>query len=168
MCKPNAQNIFSGVLGAQERVDATLCNPPFHSSPAEAAEGSSRKIKSLAANSHKRSGRTGDKRQFPRTNQRLDTSSVLNFGGQAAELWCPGGEVAFITQMIKESAGIAGQCLWFTSLVSKKDNLPAIYRALESVQVDVIKTIDMQQGQKMTRIVAWTFHNEDARRQWWL
>ncbi|MEH6556897.1 MAG: 23S rRNA (adenine(1618)-N(6))-methyltransferase RlmF [Oceanicoccus sp.] len=164
----NPQKIFSGVLDAQERVDATLCNPPFHRSLAEAAEGSSRKINNLAVNSAKRSQRARTQRQFSRDKPKLNSNPSLNFGGQAAELWCPGGELAFVTQMIKESAEVAGQCLWFTSLVSKKENLGAIYRSLKSVQVDTIKTIDMQHGQKMTRIVAWTFHNEESRRQWWL
>lgn len=166
--QPNSQEIFNGVLGAQERVDATLCNPPFHRSLAEAAEGSSRKINSLAVSSGRKSRGVRTQRQFSRDKPKLDSNPSLNFGGQAAELWCPGGEVVFITQMIKESAEIAGQCLWFTSLVSKKENLGAIYRSLKSVHVDTIKTIDMQHGQKMTRIVAWTFHNEKSRRQWWL
>ena len=163
----NTQNIFKGVLSENERIDATLCNPPFHHSPEAAAEGSSRKINNLRANATQKSRPAGEKRQFAKTQQQTSTSS-LNFGGQGAELWCAGGEVAFITQIIKESAGVADQCLWFTSLVSKKDNLAAIYRALKSVKPSLIKTIDMQQGQKLTRIVAWTFHSEKARRQWWL
>ena len=50
-------------------------------------------------------------------------SSTLNFGGPNNELWCEGGEVQFISNMIKESAAVAEQVMWFTSLVSKKDNI---------------------------------------------
>ncbi|WP_255964846.1 RlmF-related methyltransferase, partial [Klebsiella pneumoniae] len=35
--------------------------------------------------------------------------SGLNFGGQQQELWCEGGEVAFISQMIRESQAFARQ-----------------------------------------------------------
>lgn len=40
---------------------------------------------------------------------------MLNFGGQQQELWCEGGEVAFITQMIAESQQFGRQVKWFTS-----------------------------------------------------
>ena len=81
----------------------------------------------------------------------------MNFGGQNTELWCKGGELGFITQMIYESVKYPMQCLWFTTLVSKKDNLKNIYKLLNKVGAAEIKTIDMAQGQKISRIVAWTF-----------
>jgi len=48
-------------------------------------------------------------------------------------------------------------CIWFTTLVSKQENLPLIYKALKNVNALQVKTIDMAQGQKISRIVAWTF-----------
>jgi 23S rRNA (adenine1618-N6)-methyltransferase len=64
----------------------------------------------------------------------------MNFGGQQQELWCEGGEVAFITQMIRESQQFGRQVKWFTSLVSRGDNLPPLYRALtEAGAVKVVK-----------------------------
>ena len=68
--------------------------------------------------------------------------------------------------MIKESAGFARQCLWFTSLVSRKENLPEIYRALEAVDAEKVRTIDMAQGQKQSRFVAWSFLDTAARTRW--
>ncbi len=91
---------------------------------------------------------------------------VLNFGGQNAELWCEGGELGFVTQMIFESAKYPMQCLWFTTLVSKKENLSSLYKTLNKVNVVEIKTIDMAQGQKTSRILAWTFQSESQQKAW--
>ncbi|MCP4596561.1 23S rRNA (adenine(1618)-N(6))-methyltransferase RlmF, partial [Neptuniibacter sp.] len=81
-------NIFKGVIPQDERFDFTLCNPPFHASLAEATAGSKRKVRNLS----KASGK-----EMP---EKLE----LNFAGQGAELWCKGGEIAFVRKMIKESA----------------------------------------------------------------
>ena len=94
------------------------------------------------------------------------TSPILNFGGQNAELWCNGGEIRFITQMIYESVKYPLQCFWFTTLVSKKENLPSIYKTLNKVGAVEIKTIDMAQGQKTSRIVAWTFLSQKQQKEW--
>jgi 23S rRNA (adenine1618-N6)-methyltransferase len=59
--------------------------------------------------------------------------------------------------MIKQSQKYAQQVSWFTSLVSKKDNLQRIYKQLEWAGVTEFKTIDMAQGQKISRFVAWRF-----------
>ena len=61
--------------------------------------------------------------------------------------------------MIKESFEFKKNVLWFTTLVSKKENLPLIYKALEAIKPTQIKTINMSQGQKITRVVAWSFSN---------
>lgn len=142
----NASFIFNGIIKPTELIDITLCNPPFHSSVAEANAGSQKKWKNLG---HKKTEKP-----------------VLNFGGQTSELWCKGGEVAFISKMIEESANIKEQCLWFTSLVSKSENLPAIYSTLKKVGAISIKTINMSQGNKISRLVAWTFLSETQHIQW--
>ncbi len=142
----NASFIFNGIIKPTELIDITLCNPPFHSSAAEANAGSQKKWKNLG---HKKTEKP-----------------VLNFGGQTSELWCKGGEVAFISKMIEESANIKEQCLWFTSLVSKSENLPAIYSVLKKVGTISIKTINMSQGNKISRLVAWTFLSETQHIQW--
>ncbi|MGL5359836.1 MAG: RlmF-related methyltransferase, partial [Shewanella sp.] len=92
--------------------------------------------------------------------------AALNFGGQAAELWCEGGERQFLARMIAQSQGFASQCLWFTSLVSKQDNLRPCYQALGKLGVDTVKTIEMQQGNKITRVLAWSFLSPAKRQQW--
>lgn len=125
-------NIFKNVLNDDETYDVSMCNPPFHSTRAEAQVGTRRKWKNLKVQ-----------------------TKVLNFGGQSNELWCPGGEVAFIKHMIDESVDV--NCRWFTTLVSKASSLVPIYRALEKARPREIRTVDMGQGQKKSRFVAWTF-----------
>lgn len=140
----SSKAILAGIIHKNDTFDAVMCNPPFHASAEDARQGTQRKLHNLG----------------------LDKRSPLNFGGQQDELWCEGGESAFIGQMIKESAGFARQCLWFTSLVSRKENLPEIYRALEAVDAEKVRTIDMAQGQKQSRFVAWSFLDTAARTRW--
>lgn len=145
-----ARFIFKNIFTPEDRFSFTICNPPFHASQEEATKSTLRKINNLESQS------LGTK----------TTKPVLNFGGQNAELWCNGGEIGFITQMIYESAKYPMQCLWFTTLVSKKENLTSIYRTLNKVSAVEVKTIDMAQGQKTSRIVAWTFLTETQRKAW--
>ena len=138
--------IFKNIILPEDKFAFTLCNPPFHNSAEEATKSALRKVNSLS--------------------NTKSAKPILNFGGQNAELWCNGGEFGFITQMIYESAKYPMQCLWFTTLVSKKDNLKTIYRILNKVGVVEIKTIDMAQGQKISRIVAWTFLSIKQQQDW--
>jgi 23S rRNA (adenine1618-N6)-methyltransferase len=136
------------LLGNDERFDVSLCNPPFHSSLEEAQRGSQRKWRAL--------GKADPKRKLP----------VLNFGGQSQELWCEGGEIGFVTQLIKESTQVARQVLWFSTLVSKASNLPMIQSTLKKVGVFESRVVEMGQGQKQSRFVAWTFHDKEKQETW--
>lgn len=142
----NSRYIFKDIIQPEDKFAFTICNPPFHDSKEEAAKSASRKVSNL-------------------TNQKT-ANPILNFGGQNNELWCEGGELAFINQMIYESVKYPKQCFWFTTLVSKKDNLKSIYKTLNKVEVAAIKTIEMNQGQKISRLVAWTFLSEKQRKEW--
>jgi 23S rRNA (adenine1618-N6)-methyltransferase len=51
-------------------------------------------------------------------------------------------------------------------LVSKKENLSSLYKTLNKVNVVEVKTIDMAQGQKTSRILAWTFQSESQQKAW--
>ncbi|WP_036565761.1 23S rRNA (adenine(1618)-N(6))-methyltransferase RlmF [Oceanospirillum beijerinckii] len=149
--------IFRNIIKADEKFDLTLCNPPFHMSANEANRGTQRKVRNLS----KGKGQPG-KSVSPYPPQK----PTLNFGGQNAELWCDGGEIAFLGKMIDESAQFSGQCLWFTSLVSKKDNLPKLYQRLKKVKVCQVKTLNMSQGNKISRILAWSFLSPDEHAAW--
>jgi 23S rRNA (adenine1618-N6)-methyltransferase len=141
--------ILESVIQPGERFDLTMCNPPFHASRAEAMAGAQRKWRNLG--------------KAPAIGQKPPR---LNFGGHAEELWCKGGEEAFVRGMIRESTRFARQCCWFTSLVAKSSSLPAIYRSLKQARVASYRTIDMAQGQKHSRLIAWTYLNEDELQSW--
>ena len=142
----NSRYIFKDIIQPEDKFAFTICNPPFHDSKEEAAKSAARKVSNL-------------------TNQKT-VNPILNFGGQNNELWCEGGELAFITQMIFESVKYPKQCFWFTTLVSKKDHLKSIYKTLNKVEAATIKTIEMNQGQKISRLVAWTFLSENQQKDW--
>jgi 23S rRNA (adenine1618-N6)-methyltransferase len=127
-------DIFSGIVRQDERFHASICNPPFHASAAEAAAGTERKVRNLGGS-------------FPKR----------NFGGRSNELWCEGGEVAFIRRMIQQSTERPQLCKWFTTLVSKSENLSSIQRALRAANVAESRVVEMAQGQKKSRFVAWRF-----------
>jgi len=140
--QPSINHIFDSILKPNEFFDVSICNPPFHASAEEAAAGSQRKNENLS----------------------LKHKNKLNFGGQNAELWCEGGEEAFVRNMIFESKEISKQITWFTSIISKKEHLPSIYYYLKKVNAIEVKTINMAQGQKTSRIVAWTFKSDNERK----
>ncbi|MNI95965.1 Ribosomal RNA large subunit methyltransferase F [compost metagenome] len=58
------------------------------------------------------------------------------------------------------------QVLWFTSLVSKAGNLPGIEAALKKAGAKAVRIVEMGQGQKQSRMVAWSFHDHDQRQAW--
>lgn len=132
--QPDPGRIFQGLLREGESFALSVCNPPFHASPEEARAGARRKLAKL--------GLGGGR---------------LNFGGRGGELWCAGGEAGFVRRMIQESALIPTRCRWFTSLVSKSSNLPGLRQALRQAGARASRTLDMAQGQKHSRILAWTF-----------
>ncbi|WP_439140878.1 23S rRNA (adenine(1618)-N(6))-methyltransferase RlmF [Planktotalea sp.] len=134
-------NIFQGVIDPRDFFHLSMCNPPFHASKEKAKEGTQRKWRNLGKGH----------------------SQKLNFGGQNAELWYPGGEIAFIARMIEQSVDFAERCLWFTTLVSKKSNLQPISRILRSAKVADYKVVEMAQGQKTSRFVAWSFFKKRKR-----
>lgn len=140
------KNFFEGIIKPNEFFDFSICNPPFHASAEEANEGSKRKESNLQ--------------------KKKISSPNLNFGGKSNELWCDGGEARFIKLMILESVDFANQCFWFSTLVSQKEHLFGIYKTLEKVNATQIKTIEMQQGNKKSRFVAWTFFEEEERMNW--
>lgn len=144
--QPQPNDIFFGVVRAEERYELTICNPPFHTSPEEAREGTLRKLNNL-----------GEKRV---------SSPVLNFGGRGSELWCRGGELKFIRNMVRQSRFFAGSCFWFSTLVSKQSHLGAVHEAIADAKAVEVKTIPVGQGNKSGRIVAWTFVTREQQNTW--
>ncbi len=142
----NSASIFSGVIKEEEKIDVSICNPPFHSSIEEAQKGTLRKIKNIS----------GSKK----------SKIELNFSGISNELVCQGGEFQFISHMIKDSKKFSESIFWFSTLVSKQFNLKGIYNLLQKHQVVQVKTIPMGTGNKSSRIVAWSFLAKEQQKEW--
>lgn len=130
----NPLTILKGVIEPNEQFTATMCNPPFYKSAEEAKQATEKKIKGLKI----------------QTKQR-------NFSGTANELWYKGGEKAFLHNYLYESSLYKENSTWFTALVSKKENIKSIKISLKKLGVKSIKIIPMQQGNKISRIIAWSF-----------
>lgn len=139
-------SIFDGIWKPGEWYHLTVCNPPFHRSKADADSKTERKLRNL--------GRAGD---GPLTR---------NFGGQKAELYVEGGELAFVKRMVSQSMAYGKECLWFTSVVSLAENLNPLHQALKAAQVVQVKTLESRQGQKQSRILCWSFLTPVQQQAW--
>ncbi len=133
------ESIFRGIIRPGDRFDLTMCNPPFHASMEDA----------LASNQRKRDNLS--------KGPRGKTQAKLNFGGQKSELWCEGGERRFVSLMIRESAVFGSQVGWFSSLISKSENLPFLKEELARCGATQVEVLSMSQGQKVSRLLVWKF-----------
>lgn len=141
----NPNQIFQGVLAKTDIFALTMCNPPFYKDEVEANSATLKKLKGL----------------------NNETNSVSrNFSGISNELWYKGGEKAFLHNYLYESSLFKNQCFWYTTLVSNKENIKSMYASLNKLGATTIKTLPIKIGQKKSRVVAWTFLNEDQQKQW--
>jgi len=155
--QPEPKRIFANIIGRQDYFDVVVCNPPFHASLEEAMESNSRKQNNLQKHRAK-----NENEQVSRSSTKSGNAAQnLNFGGQHKELWSEGGEITFLTKMIKESQDFAEHVGWFTSLVSKSENIKPLQLLLKQLDVTQMRIIEMSQGQKNTRILAWRFDTDE-------
>ena len=110
-----------------------MCNPPFYASAEEARGANKRKSRNLG------------------------NTVIRNFAGVDNELWYKGGEKAFLHNYLYQSSLFPKSSLWFTSLVSKKENVKSLEASGKKLGVTEFKIIQMNQGNKVTRIVCWQF-----------
>lgn len=141
--QPDITHIFERIIVENDRFSATICNPPFYKSQEEAMQANARKLEGLGKGSEGR-----------------------NFSGKQQELWYKGGEKAFIHTYAYESSKFKNNCFWYTILVSKKENAESLFPSLKKLGATEIKTIPMHQGNKITRIVAWTFLTKEEQLNW--
>ena len=142
----NITSIFNGILYTSEFIDITLCNPPFHESIESALKENQRKVKNLSG--------------------KINDETLRNFSGNSNELVYEGGELNFISKIIRESKIFAKNCFWFTTLVAKQANLKGIYKLLNKEKATEVKTIKMGTGNKVSRIVVWTFLSKEQQNEW--
>ncbi|TXG35740.1 23S rRNA (adenine(1618)-N(6))-methyltransferase RlmF [Seonamhaeicola maritimus] len=131
----DSKNILKSVLSNEDTFSVSMCNPPFYKSEQEAVEATTRKLKGL----------------------NKDNKMVRNFAGTHNELWYKGGEKAFLHNYLYESSLFKEQCHWFSSLVSKKELVRGMKVSLKKLNVKSVKVINMGQGNKQSRIIAWSF-----------
>jgi 23S rRNA (adenine1618-N6)-methyltransferase len=135
------RDIFKGVIRRGEFFDLSLSNPPYYASADEAAAANLRKRRNL--------GGVGGRTAVSQEDR--------NFGGRPAELWCSGGELGFALRMIEESREVGSRVGWFTTVISRSENLRRLRQALDEVGAPEVRVIEMGQGQKQSRILAWRF-----------
>lgn len=131
------RNILKNIIQEKEYFDLVICNPPFFSSRAEVLAKTTQKLRNLG--------------------KEVIGKPVQNFSGQNNELWCEGGEKAFITNYIYESKHFKSQAVWFTTLVSNKEHLKPLQSLLKKSEVKEVRVINMEQGNKISRILAWRY-----------
>lgn len=131
------RNILKNIIHEKEYFDVVICNPPFFKSREEVLAKTTQKLKNLG--------------------KEVIGKPVQNFSGQNNELWCDGGEKAFITNYIYESKHFKTQAIWFTSLVSNKEHLKPLQSLLKRSEAKEVRIITMEQGNKVSRILAWKY-----------
>lgn len=127
------EHVLNGVVKIGETFTLTMCNPPFHKSKREAMEANARKTKNLGLEQER------------------------NFAGTRKELWTKGGEHHFLNTYLYESSKRKNLSKWFTSLVAKVKTVETLMSSAEKLGAEEFKVIEMSQGNKVTRMIAWRF-----------
>lgn len=117
------------VVGA-ESFHFCMCNPPFYSSIADIQRR--KELKQAVA------------------------STQLEY--TPSESIYPGGEVAFVGQIISESLRLGKQITWYTSLLGLKESINVLERRLKDHQVPQVKILPSQVGTTKRWVLAWSFH----------
>ncbi|WVO19840.1 uncharacterized protein IAS62_001130 [Cryptococcus decagattii] len=114
--------------GKCEEWDFTICNPPFFASTQEMLQGVELKDRQAHA---------------------APTASDN-------ELITRGGELAFITSMIRESIDIGQRCTWYTTLVGKYSSLQPLIETLRDLKIDNYFITNIKQSRTSRWILGWS------------
>ncbi|WP_420591734.1 23S rRNA (adenine(1618)-N(6))-methyltransferase RlmF [Bacterioplanoides sp.] len=160
--QPDDRSVFRNLIQPGERFALSVCNPPFYASAEEAQAENLRKQRNLSRHQQKRqqpeaAPAAPADRSDPWGKAKVNAEKQRNFGGQNNELWCEGGELAFLKRMTRESQQYGQQVAWFTSLISKQENVPLMLEYLKAQGVKKTEVVKMAQGQKISRFIAWCF-----------
>lgn len=79
------------------------------------------------------------------------------FGGMSMEMVYPGGEEAFIKNMIRDSAKHTTACTWFSSMVGKKSTMKMARKMIHDLGRTVVRTTEFVQGKTSRWAIAWSF-----------
>ncbi|KAF3967251.1 hypothetical protein CMV_008741 [Castanea mollissima] len=94
---------------------------------------------------------------FFETMEEAGLNPKTSCGGTPEEMICSGGEKAFITRIIEDSAVLKQSFRWYTSMVGRKSNLKSLTAKLWEVGVTIVKTTEFVQGQTCRWGLAWSF-----------
>lgn len=140
----NVKDLFQGIVQPDEKFDLCICNPPYHMGAA---------VETAPV-----------KADAPKGKKNAQLSPLT--GILSNELSYEGGEEAFLQLMVKQSQQFRTSVYWFSSLVLKQSHLKSAYKTLQKIGVSDIKVIQMGQGNKSSRILAWTFMNKAQQEEW--
>ncbi len=140
----DAGDILNHIIKSTDTFDACMCNPPFFNSQEDAKKATQQKLKGLGK----------------------ENNAKRNFSGTKNELCYKGGEKAFLHNYLYQSSLFKKQVYWFTSLLSKKENIRPMKVSLKKLGATETRIIKMEQGNKITRFMAWTFLSIQEQKKW--
>jgi len=120
------------------QLDFVMCNPPFFGS-----------LKEIHAGSIKKDGSSSSSEGSAATPQTPH--------GCVDEVITPGGELAFVTAMVRDSLVVRGKVGWYTSMVGKKTSLRKVLAVLREAGVRNVRTTEFLQGRTTRWGVGWNF-----------
>lgn len=125
---PDSNHLLIAVLDANSKYDFCMCNPPFF-----------------------------DYREKPinRTLRRAQLKQVAS--NVQSETCTEGGEVSFITKLMKESVQLKEQIKIFTTLVGKKCDFLYLKKELQKIHPKSTAFTEFCQGRTTRWGIAWTF-----------
>ncbi|KAH9847987.1 S-adenosyl-L-methionine dependent methyltransferase [Lenzites betulinus] len=109
--------------------DFTMCNPPFYGSREEVQQSAEGK--------------------------EVGPNAVCT--GADVEMITPGGEAAFVGQMVAESLAVRDRCRWFTSMLGKMSSLTHLVQTFRDNKIDDYAITELVQGQTRRWVIAWSF-----------
>ncbi|KAF8630961.1 hypothetical protein AX17_005317 [Amanita inopinata Kibby_2008] len=109
--------------------DFTMCNPPFYESTDEM-------LRSAEAKG-------------------LPPNAVCT--GADIEMITPGGELAFVGRMVKESEKYRTRCRWYTSMLGKLSSVTQLVKSLKTSSISNYAITEFIQGQTRRWAIAWSF-----------
>ncbi|KAK0451816.1 hypothetical protein EV421DRAFT_1703140 [Armillaria borealis] len=115
-----------------ESFSFTMCNPPFYASLDEVTLSAEGKA--------------------------MDPNAVCT--GAPVEMVTPGGEAAFVRQIVRESKQLGARCRWYTSMLGKMSSLTEVVDLLKELSIDNYAITEFVQGQTRRWAIGWSFTDE--------
>ncbi|KAI0685203.1 S-adenosyl-L-methionine dependent methyltransferase [Cytidiella melzeri] len=129
---PGGRIFPPAIFDIHSHIDFTMCNPPFY----------------------------GDKEEVLRSAEAKEIGPSAVCTGADTEMITPGGEVAFVGEMVAESTTLTTRSRWYSSMLGKLSSLTAIVQLLRDRQIDNYAIAEFVQGKTRRWAIAWSLTNE--------